>query len=113
MANVSGSAIQWLRDGAGVVANAQEAEELANSVEDNGGVYFVPAFAGLPNGSDPYARGTIIGITRGTTKAHLCRAAIEAMAYQVAESFVAMAEYAGVEIKTVRADGGGAKNSFL
>lgn len=112
-ANVSGSAIQWLRDGAGIVTNAKEAEELANSVEDNGGVYFVPAFAGLPNGSDPYARGTIIGITRGTTKAHLCRAAIEAMAYQVAESFNAMAEYAGVEIKSVRADGGGAKNDFL
>ena len=112
-ANVSGSAIQWLRDGAGVVSNAKEAEELANSVEDNGGVYFVPAFAGLPNGSDPYARGTIIGITRGTTKAHLCRAAIEAMAYQVAESFNAMAEYAGVEIQSVRADGGGAQNDFL
>ncbi len=112
-ANVSGSAIQWLRDGAGVVTNAKEAEELANSVEDNGGVYFVPAFAGLPNGSDPYARGTIIGITRGTTKAHLCRAAIEAMAYQVAESFNSMAEYAGVEIKAVRADGGGAQNDFL
>ncbi len=112
-ANVSGSAIQWLRDGAGVITNAKEAEELANSVEDNGGVYFVPAFAGLPNGSDPYARGTIIGITRGTTKAHLCRAAIEAMAYQVAESFNAMAEYAGVEIKAVRADGGGAQNDFL
>ncbi|MBR0382890.1 MAG: glycerol kinase GlpK [Eubacterium sp.] len=112
-ANVSGSAIQWLRDGAGVVTDAKEAEELANSVEDNGGVYFVPAFAGLPNGSDPYARGTIIGITRGTTKAHLCRAAIEAMAYQVAESFNLMAEYAGVEIQSVRADGGGAQNDFL
>lgn len=112
-ANVSGSAIQWLRDGAGIIVDAKEAEELANSVEDNGGVYFVPAFAGLPNGSDIYARGTIIGITRGTTKAHLCRAAIEAMAYQVAESFQSMAEYAGVEIKSVRADGGGAKNDFL
>lgn len=112
-ANVSGSAIQWLRDGAGVVVNASEAEELANSVEDNGGVYFVPAFAGLPNGSDPYARGTIIGITRGTTKAHLCRAAIEAMAYQVAESFEAIAEFGGVELQAVRADGGGAQNDFL
>ena len=112
-ANVSGSAIQWLRDGTGMVANAKEAEELANSVEDNGGVYFVPAFAGLPNGSDPYARGTIIGITRGTTKAHICRAAIEAMAYQVAESFNSMAKYAGVEIQSVRADGGGAQNDFL
>ncbi len=112
-ANVSGSAIQWLRDGAGVVVNAGEAETLANSVEDNGGVYFVPAFAGLPNGSDPYARGTIIGITRGTTKAHLCRAAIEAMAYQVAESFRMMAKYAGVDIQAVRVDGGGAKNDFL
>lgn len=112
-ANVSGSAIQWLRDGTGMIDNAKEAEELANSVENNGGVYFVPAFAGLPNGSDPYARGTIIGITRGTTKAHLCRAAIEAMAYQVAESFEAMAAYAGVEIQAVRADGGGSKNDFL
>ena len=105
-ANVSGSAIQWLRDGTGMIEHAKEAEELANSVEDHGGVYFVPAFAGLPNGTDPYARGTIIGITRGTTKAHLCRAAIEAMAYQVAESFEAMAEYAGVKIQAVRADGG-------
>lgn len=112
-ANVSGSAIQWLRDGTGMIEDAKEAEQLANSVEDNGGVYFVPAFAGLPNGTDPYARGTIIGITRGTTKAHLCRAAIEAMAYQVAESFESMAKYAGVEIKAVRADGGGSKNDFL
>ncbi len=113
MANVSGSAIQWLRDGAGIIENAKEAEELAMSVEDNGGVYFVPAFAGLPNGSDPYARGTIIGLTRGTTKAHICRAAIEAMAYQVAESFEAIAQYGGVELKAVRADGGGAQNDFL
>ena len=113
MANVSGSAVQWLRDGLGIVENAKEAEELANSVEDNGGVYFVPAFGGMPNGSDPYARGTIIGVTRGTTKAHLCRAAIEAMAYQIVESFEVMAKYAGVEIAGMRADGGGAKNDFL
>lgn len=112
-ANVSGSAIQWLRDGLGIVKDAQEAEELANSVPDNGGVYFVPAFGGLPNGSDPYARGTVIGITRGTTKAHVCRAAIEAMAYQVAESFELLAEYAGVSIEKVRADGGGSKNDLL
>ena len=112
-ANVSGSAIQWLRDGLGIVKDAKEAQELAMSVPDNGGVYFVPAFAGLPNGSDPYARGTIIGVTRGTTKAHICRAAIEAMAYQVAEAFEAMAEYAGVEISAVRADGGGSKNDLL
>lgn len=112
-ANVSGSAIQWLRDGTGMIENAKEAEELANSVEDNGGVYFVPAFAGLPNGTDPYARGTIIGLTRGSTKAHICRAAIEAMAYQVAESFEAMAAYAGVEIQAVRADGGGSDSDII
>ncbi len=112
-ANVSGSAVQWLRDGAGIVVDAKEAEQLATSVEDNGGVYFVPAFAGLPNGSDPYARGTIIGITRGTTKAHLCRAAIEAMAFQMVEVFNKMAEYAGVPVTELRADGGGAKNDFL
>ena len=112
-ANVSGSAIQWLRDGLGIVKDAREAQELAMSVPDNGGVYFVHAFAGLPNGSDPYARGTIIGVTRGTTKAHICRAAIEAMAYQVAEAFEAMAQYSGVEIRSVRADGGGSKNDLL
>lgn len=112
-ANVSGSAIQWLRDGLGIVADAKEAQELAESVEDNGGVYFVPAFAGMPSGNDPYARGTLIGITRGTTKAHICRAAIEAMAFQVAESFESMAKYSGIELKMVRADGGGAKNDLL
>ncbi|MBQ9827433.1 MAG: glycerol kinase GlpK [Lachnospiraceae bacterium] len=112
-ANVSGSAVQWLRDGLGIVVNAKEAEELAKSVEDNGGVYFVPAFAGLPNGSDVYARGTIIGITRGTTKAHLCRAAIEAMAYQIVEAFNDLAKYAGVPVTELRADGGGAQNDFL
>ncbi|MBQ9827434.1 MAG: glycerol kinase GlpK [Lachnospiraceae bacterium] len=112
-ANVSGSAVQWLRDGLGLVVNAKEAEELAQSVEDNGGVYFVPAFAGLPNGSDPYARGTIIGVTRGTTKAHLCRAAIEAMAYQIVETFEEMSKFAGVPVTALRADGGGAQNDFL
>lgn len=112
-ADVSGSAIQWLRDGLGIVANAAEADKLANSVPDSGGVYFVPAFAGLTSGNDPYARGTIIGITRGTTKAHICRAAVEAMAYQMADAFESMVQVSGVPIKMLRADGGGAKNDLL
>ncbi len=88
---VTGAAVQWLRDGLAVIANAAEVGPLAASVSDNGGVYLVPAFAGL--GSpwwDPYARGTIVGITRGSTKAHLARAVVEAMAYQTRDAMDAM-----------------------
>ncbi len=114
MANVSGAAIQWLRDGLGIISEASECEKLANTVEDNGGVYFVPAFNGLGAPySDPYARGTIIGITRGTEKAHICRAALECMAYQVAEAFRSMEEITGTKITALRADGGGSKSDFL
>ena len=114
MANVSGAAIQWLRDGLGIIKEASECEQWANTVEDNGGVYFVPAFNGLGNPySDPYARGTIIGITRGTTKAHLCRAALECMAFQVADAFHGIEEFAGTKINFLRVDGGGAKSDFL
>ena len=104
---VTGAAVQWLRDGIGVIASSAEVGPLAASVSDNGGVYLVPAFAGL--GSpwwDPYARGTIVGITRGSTKAHLARAVVEAMAYQTRDAIDAMSQAAGVEIKDLRVDGG-------
>jgi glycerol kinase len=104
---VTGAAVQWLRDGLGIIASASELGPLAASVADNGGVYVVPAFAGL--GSpwwDPYARGTIVGITRGTTKAHLARAVLEAMAYQTRDAVDAMTAAAGVEIADLRVDGG-------
>jgi glycerol kinase len=104
---VTGAAVQWLRDGLGVIASAAEIGPLADSVSDNGGVYVVPAFAGL--GSpwwDPYARGTIVGITRGTTKAHLARAVVEAMTYQTRDAVSAMCAAGGVQIRDLRVDGG-------
>ncbi|MFZ4721166.1 MAG: glycerol kinase GlpK [Ilumatobacteraceae bacterium] len=104
---VTGAAVQWLRDGLQVISSAAEVGPLAFSVPDSGGVYLVPAFAGL--GSpwwDPYARGTIVGITRGTTKAHLARAVIEAMAYQTRDAVTAMTAAAGVEVADLRVDGG-------
>ena len=104
---VTGAAVQWLRDGLGVIASAAEVGPLAASVPDNGGVYLVPAFAGL--GSpwwDPYARGTIVGITRGSTKAHLARAVVEAMAYQTRDAMAAMSAAAGVDVQDLRVDGG-------
>ena len=96
---VTGAAVQWLRDGLGIIASAAEIGPLAASVADNGGVYVVPAFTGL--GSpwwDPYARGTIVGITRGTTKAHLARAVVEAMAYQTRDVVDAMAAASGTTL---------------
>jgi glycerol kinase len=104
---VTGAAVQWLRDGLGIISSAAEIGPLAQSVPDTGGVYLVPAFAGL--GSpwwDPYARGTIAGITRGSTKAHLARAVVEAMAYQTRDAVDAMTAAAGVEIRDLRVDGG-------
>ncbi|MCB9381218.1 MAG: glycerol kinase GlpK [Acidimicrobiaceae bacterium] len=104
---VTGAAIQWLRDGLGVISSAAEIGPLAASVTDNGGVYLVPAFAGL--GSpwwDPYARGTIVGVTRGSTRAHLARAVVEAMTYQTRDAVDAMCHAAGVEIRDLRVDGG-------
>ncbi len=104
---VTGAAAQWLRDGLGVIQSAAEIEPLAFSVPDNGGVFLVPAFTGL--GSpwwDPYARGTIVGITRGSTKAHLARAVVEAMAYQTRDAVHAMTSAAGVEVNDLRVDGG-------
>ncbi len=104
---VTGAAIQWLRDGLGIIADASETGPLAESVADTGGVYVVPAFAGL--GSpwwDPYARGTIVGITRGTTRAHIARAVVEAMAYQTRDVVDAMVSASGTSITDLRVDGG-------
>jgi len=111
---VAGAAIQWLRDGLGLVARAADTQALAESVEDTGGVYFVPAFVGLgaPHW-DPYARGTIVGLTRGTTRAHLARATLEAIAYQSREVLEAMAGDAKVSLSALKVDGGAVANDFL
>ena len=104
---VTGAAIQWMRDGLGLITSASEIGPLAQTAADNGGVYLVPAFTGL--GSpwwDPYARGTVVGITRGTTKAHLARAVVEAMAYQSRDVVEAMAAASGTTLAALRVDGG-------
>jgi len=111
---VTGAAIQWLRDGLGVIGSAPEIGPLAATVADSGGVYIVPAFTGL--GSpwwDPYARGTIVGITRGTTRAHIARATIESMAYQTRDAVDAMVEASGTQIKDLRVDGGASVMDLL
>jgi glycerol kinase len=111
---VAGAAIQWLRDGLGIIAKAAESQTLAESVTDTGGVYLVPAFVGLGAPYwDPYARGTVVGLTRGTTRAHLARAALEAIAYQSREVLDTMAGESGVSIRALRVDGGAAANDFL
>jgi len=111
---IGGAVVQWIRDGLGLVRTAPEIEALASSVADNGGVYLVPAFAGLgaPHW-DPYARGTIVGITRGTTSAHIARAALESIAYQVADLLDAMAADSGIALAELRVDGGAATNDML
>ena len=104
---VTGAAIQWLRDGLGIISQASETEALAAQVKDNGGVYLVPALAGLGAPYwDPYARGLIIGITGGTTRAHLARAAVEAMAYQTRDVLEIMRSEAGIPLSELRVDGG-------
>jgi glycerol kinase len=111
---VTGAAVQWLRDGLGIIETSAEVEALANSVTDTGDVYFVPALAGLGSPHwDPYARGTIVGITRGTTAAHLARAAVEAMAFQTRDVVDAMRREAGVDITALKADGGASANDAL
>ena len=111
---IGGAVVQWIRDGLGLIRTAAEIEPLAASVGDNGGVYLVPAFAGLgaPHW-DPYARGTIVGITRGTSSGHIARAALESIAYQVADLLDAMAADAGIPLKELRVDGGAATNNML
>ena len=111
---VCGAAIQWLRDGLGLLANAAESEALAASVPDTGDVYFVPALTGLGTPYwDPYARGTIVGISRGTTRAHIVRATLEAMAFQTADVLEAMKKDAALSIPALRVDGGACANNLL
>lgn len=111
---MAGAIIQWLRDGLGIINNSSEVEALACSVPDNGGVVFVPAFSGLGAPYwDPYARGTIIGMTRGSNKAHIVRAALESIAYQSVDLLQAMQMDAGIALHELRVDGGAARNDFL
>jgi glycerol kinase len=111
---VTGAAVQWLRDELKLISTAAESEAVANSVSDNGGVYIVPAFVGLGAPYwDMYARGTIIGITRGTNKGHIVRATLEAIAYQVRDVVDVMSKEAGIKIQSLRVDGGGTGNSLL
>ena len=111
---MGGASVQWLRDGLGIIKQSADVEALAASVPDNGGVFLVPAFAGLgaPHW-DPYARGTLVGMTRGTNRGHIARAAVEAIAYQSAELLVAMQKDAACPVLEVRADGGAACNDML
>ena len=111
---VAGAALQWLRDGLGIIRSAAESEELAASVPDSAGVYFVPAFVGLGAPYwDPYARGTIVGLTRGTTRAHLARATLEAICFQSRDVLEAMAREASTHLEVLRADGGASQNNIL
>ena len=111
---VTGAAVQWLRDGLGIIAEAAETEELARSVPDSGGVVFVPALTGLGAPDwDPYARGSIQGITRGTTRAHLARATLEAIAFEVRDVVDLMVHEAALRLPELSVDGGAAANGFL
>ena len=111
---VTGAAVQWLRDGLGLVAEAAETEGMAASLDSNDDVYFVPALTGLGSPHwDPYARGTIVGLTRGTTRAHLARAALEGIAYQTVDAVRAQERLAGEQLTELRADGGAVANRWL
>jgi glycerol kinase len=111
---IAGAAVQWLRDGLGIIASSEAVEALAASVPDNGGVYFVPALAGLGAPYwDPYARGTLVGITRGVTKAHIARATLEAMAYQTKDAIGAMEAASGLPLQELRVDGGASVDDLL
>jgi glycerol kinase len=111
---VAGAVVQWLRDSLGIIRNSADVEALAKSVPDSGGVYFVPAFVGLgaPHW-DPYARGSIVGLTRGSTAAHIARAALESIAFQTAEVMQAMEADSGIQLKELRVDGGASRNDLL
>lgn len=111
---VTGSAIQWLRDGLGIIKSAEETEKISISVEDSNGVYFVPALAGLSAPYwDSFARGMIIGITRGTTSAHIVRATLEAIAFLCRDIFKSISSDANVKMKSINIDGGASANNFL
>jgi len=111
---VAGAVVQWLRDSLGIIKNSEDVEALAATVPDSGGVYLVPAFVGLgaPHW-DPYARGTIVGLTRGSTAAHIARAALESIAFQTADVMQAMEADSGVRLKELRVDGGASRNNLL
>jgi glycerol kinase len=111
---VTGAAVQWLRDGLGLIAAPEETERMAASLDSNDGVFFVPALTGLGSPHwDPYARGTIVGITRGTRREHLARAALEAIAYQTVDAVEAMERASGERLAELRADGGATGNRWL
>jgi glycerol kinase len=111
---IGGAAVQWLRDGLGIIATAGESEALAGQVADTGGVYFVPAFVGLGAPYwDAYARGTLVGLTRGTDRRHLARAALEAICYQSRDVLEAMTADSGIVLTALRADGGAVANDLL
>jgi glycerol kinase len=111
---IAGAVVQWLRDGLGIIRSSAEVESLACSVPDNGGVYFVPAFVGLGAPYwDSYARGTIAGLTRGSTSAHIARAALESIAYQTADVLDAMRQDSKLDLAELRVDGGAARNDLL
>jgi len=111
---VTGAAVQWLRDGLGIIAAAAETEALAASLDSNDGVYFVPALTGLGSPHwDPYARGTIVGLTRGSGRAHLARAALEAIAFQTVDAVRAQEAAAGTRLDVLKADGGASANRWL
>jgi glycerol kinase len=111
---ITGAAVQWLRDGLGIIDDPVQTERMAKCVGDTGGVFFVPAFVGLGAPYwDPYARGTIIGITRGTTSEHLVRATLESICFQTRDVAETMSEDSGLDVTSLRVDGGATKNSFL
>lgn len=111
---IAGAVVQWLRDGLGIIRRSEDVEALACSVSDNGGVYFVPAFVGLGAPYwDSYARGTIVGLSRGSTSAHIARAALESIAYQTADVLEAMRQDSGVDLSELRVDGGASRNDLL
>lgn len=111
---VAGAAIQWLRDGMRMIKNAPQSEEYAAAVEETGGVYVVPAFAGLGAPYwNPYARGTIVGLTRGCSKEHFIRATLESIAYQTVDVLEAMEKDSGIDLKSLKVDGGASANNFL
>ena len=111
---VAGAAVQWLRDEIGLIDNAEETEKIANSVENSGGVYIVPAFTGLGSPYwDMYARGMIVGLTRGSNRSHIVRATLEAIAYQTRDLLEAMREDSGITNSSLKVDGGASQNNFL
>lgn len=111
---IAGAVVQWLRDGLGIIQQSSDVEALASSVKSSEGVYLVPAFVGLGTPHwDPYARGVMVGLTRGSTRAHIARAALEAIAYQVKDVLEAMEADSGLQLSELRVDGGATINNML